>query len=422
MTWFRKLLRSFGRSEQGAIAILFALTSVIAAGVIGGAIDFGLAFNERLKLQASVDGAAIAGARAIALGQGDPAQSALTSFNTNYNGTTPSVTVGGNYVGVSASVSMPTFFLPLMNLPTLEIAADARAEPAFETVTTPSVAGGNVCILLLDSFMVDALDVGSAATTVVAPDCEVHVKSVRTNQAASFHTNGTFDVARSCIEGSYDNTKGANHGVIGPIEPSCTTVDDPYAGTLPVPIAGSCKSTRNLKNSTEYMTPGTYCGTWHFKGGVDTIDMAPGVYVLKNSVWKFNGVMKGSDVTIYLTSSSSYLNTNGQGQIDIQAPTSGTYKGILLYEDYTISALSSMHINGGQQAIVSGLIYLPSRDMKWNGNSAVDSDSLTLVANSLEVTGTTTWRIAPFETFGITAVDTGGTTEQVLSSIKLTAN
>lgn len=422
MAWLRKTARLFIRSDEGAIAILFALTAMIAAGVIGGAVDFGLAFNERLKLQASVDGAAIAGARAIALGKGDPAQAALASFGSNYAGPTPTVTVGGNQVSVSASVSMPTFFLPLMNLPTLDIAADARAEPAFETVTTQSTGGGNVCVLLLDTFLVDALDVGSAATTVVAPDCEVHVKSVRTNQAASFHTNGTFDVAKSCIEGSYDNSKGANHGVIGPIEAGCATVDDPYAGTLPIPSMGACKSTRNLKNSTEHMTPGTYCGLWHFKGGVDTIDMAPGVYVLKNSVWKFNGLMKGSDVTIYFTGSNSYLNTNGQGTIDIQAPTSGTYKGLLLYEDHTISTLSSMHINGGQQAIVSGLIYLPSRDMKWNGNSGVEADSLTLVANSLEVTGTTTWRFAPFETFGMTAVGTGGTTEQVLLSIKLMAN
>ena len=81
-----------------------------------------------------------------------------------------------------------------------------------------------------------------------------------------------------------------------------------------------------------------------------------------------------------------------------------------------------MHINGGQNAIVKGLIYLPSRDMKWNGNSGVDSDSLTLVLNSLEVTGTTSWRIAPFETFGITAVGSGGTTEQVITSIKLTSD
>ena len=257
MAWLRKTTKLFMRSERGAIAIVFALTAMITAGVIGGAVDFGLAFNERLKLQASVDGAAIAGARAIALGQGDPAQAALASFTTNYGSTTPNVTVGANRVSVSASVSLPTFFLPLMNLPTLDIAADARAEPAFETVTTPSVGGGNVCILLLDTFLVDALDVGSAATTVVAPDCEVHVKSVRTNQAASFHTNGTFDVAKSCIEGSYDNSKGANHGVIGPIAAGCTTVDDPYAGTLPVPSPDSCKSTRNLKNSTEYMTPGT---------------------------------------------------------------------------------------------------------------------------------------------------------------------
>ena len=70
--WFQKNLRKFVKSERGTIAIVFALTATIVAGVIGGAVDFGLAFNERVRLQASVDGAAIAGARAIALNQGTP--------------------------------------------------------------------------------------------------------------------------------------------------------------------------------------------------------------------------------------------------------------------------------------------------------------------------------------------------------------
>ncbi len=49
---------------------------------------------------------------------------------------------------------------------------------------------------------------------------------------------------------------------------------------------------------------------------------------------------------------------------------------------------------------MSGLIYLPSGDMTWNGNSSLNADKLTMVLNSLVLLGTTDWKVEPFESKG----------------------
>ena len=60
-----------------------------------------------------------------------------------------------------------------------------------------------------------------------------------------------------------------------------------------------------------------------------------------------------------------------------------------MYENPRITQLSLMKVNGGSYEIMSGLIYLPSRDMTWNGNSSPNAYTLTMVLNSLVLLGTT---------------------------------
>ena len=412
--------KTFEKNEDGSIAIVFALTATIVMGVVGGAIDFGRALTERVRLQTSVDAAATAGARAIAMELGDGSTAATNVFNANFQGVVPSVSVSGNRVSVSASVGVPTHLLQLLGLPTLNVSASSAAEPTYETIVEPPEPGGDVCILLMDSYKHQSLLVNGSAYTS-APTCEVHVRSTRTNEAAMINSNVHYDVKRICVAGT-TRLHGGSNGVVGPIEDNCNTASDPFAGTLPVPAIGSCKPSQNFNGKTANLTPGTYCGAWNFNGNIKTINLAPGVYVLNNSRWTFNGNLKGSDVTVYLADSNSYWQLNGQGSIDIQAPTTGTYAGLLMYEPPSLSNLTQITVNGGSNSVISGLIYLPSRDMTWNGNSGVEADKLTMVFNSLKVNGNTTWKVEPFTSLGIIAPGSGGSTTQRLSSIKISDN
>ncbi len=67
----------------------------------------------------------------------------------------------------------------------------------------------------------------------------------------------------------------------------------------------------------------------------------------------------------------------------------------------------------GSDTIIKGLVWLPSRDVTLNGDLNVNSDSLTIVLNSLILNGNATWKVAPLETWCIQAPGSGGTPEQV---------
>lgn len=380
--------KNFKKDERGNIAIIFAMVSTISVGIVGGAVDVGRVLTERVRLQAAVDAAAIAGARAIAQEAADPTGVARSLFAANVPGVVPTVTQTGEAININAGMSVKTTLLAVMGISELPISVRAQAEPAWEEVLDPEPESGNVCILLLDPSKSRSFW-ASGNQSVQAPDCEVHVHSAHSTESVFINTGKDLNVKKSCTVGGA-NLVGGGGGNVGPVEESCNVAGDTYAGTLPVPLIEACKSKPNLNKATVALTPGTFCGDWEFKGKVKNITLEPGVYVFNNARWKFNAKLSGTGVTIYYADGNSYLNFNGQAEMDIQAPEYGTYKGILIYESSNISNLTTNIINGGTDAVIKGLVYLPSRDMKWNGNSGLESDQLTMVLNSLTLLGTTT--------------------------------
>ena len=92
-------MRSFKKAEDGTIAIVFALTLFIVFMMTGLAIDVGRIMHAERKLAASVDGAALAAAKAMrdSVVTDQQAQDIATKyFNSNMAGT------GGNYANVRA--------------------------------------------------------------------------------------------------------------------------------------------------------------------------------------------------------------------------------------------------------------------------------------------------------------------------------
>jgi Flp pilus assembly protein TadG len=59
----RRALRLWSRDESGAVAILFALLTLIIFALVGGAIDYGRAVHARYQIQEAVDSAVLAAAR-----------------------------------------------------------------------------------------------------------------------------------------------------------------------------------------------------------------------------------------------------------------------------------------------------------------------------------------------------------------------
>ena len=81
---------------------------------------------------------------------------------------------------------------------------------------------------------------------------------------------------------------------------------------------------------------------------------------------------------------SSYIRFNGTVKLDLSAPTSGTYADLLMYEAPGL-AKSSFSMNATNGATLTGLMYLPSRQLTLNSGASATSDNLTMALDTLTV-------------------------------------
>lgn len=140
------LWKSFRSDERGAIAILMAFIGLLLIMLAGASYDIALALRIKSQLQRTADGAVVAAATKALSERGglgpDKAEmetAATTFFSTNNTLKTKLVKVsrldalysppetggGGNTVTLTVVASMPTYFLRLINIPTLPIGVTA---------------------------------------------------------------------------------------------------------------------------------------------------------------------------------------------------------------------------------------------------------------------------------------------------------
>ena len=131
------------KKQGGQVLIMMALSAVVLIAIVGLAVDSGLGYLIKAKLNSAVDSASLAAARAVTLGDNQTAQaanarqSAKEFFDINYPDkflmSTPvlnpvSVTFDKGLVtiDVSATASMPVSLMGILGFKTLNVAASAQ--------------------------------------------------------------------------------------------------------------------------------------------------------------------------------------------------------------------------------------------------------------------------------------------------------
>jgi Flp pilus assembly protein TadG len=373
-------LTRFAREERGAAVLVFGLAAVPLVAFTSAAVDFTRAAKARARLQMAVDEAVIAGAKANSVSRsqavfnGAPIDAGTTVTNSSF------VPVGTSTIRGTATASVPFSFGSAFGMSAMTVAARAEAERR---------ATGRACILLLEPTGTETLRL-NGSTEVRAPNCEVHLHTVG-QPAAIFNGGITFDVKRVCLKSRQYIANGQSD--LGPIETNCQPSPDPFVNQIPAPTNMACQYNSfdpgSSKNIT--MSPGVYCGEVKLNGNPD-ITLSPGLYVLKNSKWITGGSITGVGVTFYFADSNSFIQINGNSRMELSAPTTGDQWGVLFYEPNGLSR-SQITFNGGQNQPLKGLIYLPSRDVTYNGSSSLSSDELTMVLNTLLLNGASNWNL-----------------------------
>jgi Flp pilus assembly protein TadG len=133
-------LCSFARDARGNVALLFALTLIPLLIGVGVAVDYGRALIVRERMQDAADAAGLAVGSWVGLSQDEMKVKAQQYFDANYPAATLgtvgalNVTPVGNDIQVSVSGKVPTTFMQLANIKTVDVGASTTIAVGMGTV------------------------------------------------------------------------------------------------------------------------------------------------------------------------------------------------------------------------------------------------------------------------------------------------
>lgn len=377
------------RREAGQAIVVVALALVAVLGILGLAVDMGYLRYMKRQLQTAADAAAMAGAGELPYGDvtaGAQADSTANGFTNATKGATVTVNnppLSGQHIGdwtyveVIVGKSTNTFFAKAFGVATVSLSARAVAHLG----SSPN------CVYALDPSASDALDVSGNGQLTTS--CGVVVNS-SSGTALVNVGNGCVTASTVRIVGNY------TPGKTGCPSPTPTIgvaqVINPLA-YLAAPAIGSCLFT-NFNNNAQTLSPGTYCNGIQLSGN-STFTFNPGTYILEGGGLTVagNAQVAGTGVTFFNTGNGTYpyapITFAGGSGGSLTAPTSGSYAGILFFQDPAIGANSSPNSFGGNTSVaMNGTLYFPTTPLSYSASSSLGGTQYTiLVADTISITG-----------------------------------
>lgn len=375
------ILVEFAGEQRGAVAITFAAALVALIGFSGASIDGARALNARTSLQDAADAAALASVSALEADQNQQTQIARDVFAANLTlqksgiTSTPTVTVDGDTVNVSASATVETFMLGVINISDVAVAASATGKKPRDL--------GKACVLALDSSKDQALALDGGAR-LSATGCVVHSNSNSdTALSAGGTTNATADA--HCAVGNYEGA-----GFVPTPYSRCMRVPDPFADLAGPDPAGCDYTNKRFTHGAHVATPGTYCGGITFLAHAE-VTLSPGVYIIKDGSLRAhsNSTVTGDGVVFYLTGSGAFLDIKSGSNLTLTAPTAGLYAGFVFMQDRNSSVGETSKVAGGGSISIVGAFYLPTQtlDIGGGGDISATSPFMPIVANDIKIHG-----------------------------------
>ncbi len=370
--------------ESGQILVMTAVAMVALLAIAALSLDVSYMYDKRNRLHAAADAAAKSAA--IELFRGNNAQANLEAFAdqqvaalgfnpTRLGGTTvvtvnhPPVTpgFGDGYVEVVVSEDTSTFFATIVGRSSMTPGASAIA------------GSGNPSNCLITN---QNLTIGGGNTQITLNGCGAGVGgSLSVGNGASTGISGT-PSPPVAVTGSCSGQCGPGHA--GTLTTGAPPPTDPLAGLTPYANPGGCPQIGN----TSTINPGCYS---QITTNVQTLT-AGTYYVTGDITIGNNSTLTGNGVTIYMTGAGRINVTGNNANLTLTAPTSGTYKGIAIFQD--VSDTNNWVAGNSFTLNVTGVIYMPGTDVVFNNNPNFASTQCNLfIAKSLTLgngTGTFT--------------------------------
>jgi Flp pilus assembly protein TadG len=400
-------IRTDRSANMAAMTALLMPVLIGAAGLTSDTIQWALV---RRALQRQVDSAALAGA--YALTQGQNVVSTVTADlqkNQNFplrgtpiieNGPTSGPFAGDTSVvrvRIQSSMRLPFTGLFMKAATVISVGATAGLR-----------SDGDFCILALDT--TSSLAITNSGNTTVNANCGMHANSAG---EPAINGQGSAVITASPVSavGNVDNR--SNVFTTGTVfQPYSVAQRDPFASLANPTIANSPNNGDVRSNQSRSLTPGTYRGM-DIQG---TATLTPGTYFIdgrsqgnnQNKNLGFNvgsqavvscpTCTAGAGVTIVLTMSSppasgtsnlvAGMKINAGARISLVAPSTGTYKGVIFFQDRRANTLGeTVIINGNALSTLQGAIYIPRNEIRFNGTTGMNINCMQLIGYRLTFSG-----------------------------------
>ena len=379
------------KDRRGAVALVMAAATPVLVGGLGLSIDTIQWTLTKRQMQRQADSGAIAGAYGLAQGQdvasvvaNDLSRNAhvtLTNAPIVENAPTAGPQAGNNRavrVVLSTDVNLPFsgFFL---NGP-VTIPAEATAS---------LVANGEFCALSLEQGNATGITLWGSSTVNLG--CGMATNATSANAVAA---GGSSTVSASPIAAVGGVPQSSNYAPGTVLIPYAVPQPDPFKALPDPTVSGGAQSGNVNSNQTRTLNPGTYSGM-DLKG---TVTLNPGTYVIDGGNFSVGSQARvtGNGVTIILTSKTAANNPysigqiqmNGGAQVNLTAPSSGSYQGVLIYQDRrAVLSNQSNKVNGNSSSKLQGAIYVPNQEVEFTGTTGLNTNCFQLVARRITWSG-----------------------------------
>ncbi len=386
-------IRTLYNAKEGAISVLSCVLIPVAIGFVALGVDTGIWYSNQRDMQAATDIATLSAVKEVGNVQ-DFEMITIVKSEAARNGFSESD-------GISFTINTPPLSGPYAgNTNALEVELSKSEERFFSmlhsssdpAITTRAVAlkttSGEACILALDP------TANGAVTFQGNPDVDLDgcIIATNSNSSASIEVGGSASLSADSLHtvGGYSVFGAATMNLDDPAVTNGPAINDPYAD-LPDPSYGGCDYNNTQAKKTVTLSPGVYCGNLKINANAN-VTLQSGTYYISGGDLTINGNanVTGNGVTIILTGTGSNvgnITVNGTANLDLTAPSSGTYEGILLYQDRDAPTSGNNKINGGSTNTLNGTIYFPNQEIEFSGNSANASSCLRMVARLIEFRG-----------------------------------
>lgn len=410
-----------GRESGQAMILVVVALGLFMFAALGLGIDGAQLYAHRQMAQAAADAAAQAAIMSIERGTNSTSThpfSTAASFTctvppavldlrtpcvyAQYNGFgTSTDTVVVSFPSAVSGVSLSSAATPAVAVSVQRVLTAGLIR--FAGITTYSVIAKATagilasvpatCLYVLDPAAANAFTANNGAS--VTMNCGIAIND--TNAAAASITGGaTVSATAISIAGNYVVNNG---GTVSPAPTTGTqTVADPFA-SVAGPTAGACNYTNYSPGfGTWALSPGTYCGGITINNGA-TAAFGAGTYIINGGGITFGGgaTITGSGVMFYLTGTNATYGSvsiaNGV-TVNLSAETSGSYMGLLFFQDRSITSSQNASFAGGASTELTGTLYFPTTDVAFS-NGASTSGDMAIVAKQASFVGGANLRYDP---------------------------